>query len=107
MSEQQETPVWHSIVGDGWEPVLIGEMTKADEDELFARGWVGQRDTGGFVYSVGMRPRRRRKALYEISSRKSGTPYSYLKAARPGDCFMLTNNGELIPVDKPPTQSAE
>ncbi len=36
-----------------------------------------------------------------------GYAYAQQGEARPGDCFMLTDNGELIPVDKPPTQSAE
>lgn len=62
MSEQeQEAPVWHAWVGDGYEPVLIGERTADNEDELLARGWVEQQNSGGFIYSGGMRPRRRRK----------------------------------------------
>jgi hypothetical protein len=106
-NEAEGVPVWHSIVGEGWEPVLFGEMTKQDEEALLASGWVNDCGSGGFAYEPRMLPRRRRKASYEISSRKSGKPYAYLKAARPGDCFMLTEDGELIPVDKPPTQSAE
>ena len=97
--QQQETPVWHSIVGEGYEPVLIGEMTKADEDELFARGWVGQRDTGGVVYSVGMRPRRRRKRRYDVQVMSGGVNYCRIKAAKPGDCFMLAEDGELVPIE--------
>ena len=105
MSEQEnETPVWHAWVGDGYEPVLFGETTADNEDELLARGWVEQQNSGGFIYSGGMRPRRRRKASYEISSRKSGLPYAYLKAARPGDCFMLTEDGELVRIDNPQSE---
>jgi hypothetical protein len=62
MNEQEhETPVWHACVGEGYEPVLIGERTADNEDELLARGWVEQQNSGGFIYSGGMRPRRRRK----------------------------------------------
>ena len=104
--QQQETPVWHSIVGDGWEPVLIGERTKMHEQELFSKGWLAHHD-GGFIYSGNMRPRRRRKRSYDVLAMKDGVNYCRVKAAKPGDCFMLTDKGELIPVDKPPTQSAE
>jgi hypothetical protein len=62
MNEQEhETPVWHAWVGEGWEPVLFGEITKQDEEVLLASGWVNGSDSGGCIYNPGMRPRRRRK----------------------------------------------
>ena len=108
MSEQEnETPVWHAWVGEGWEPVLFGEITKQDEEVLLAGGWANGSDSNGYIYNQTMRPRRRRIRSYEICSRRDGRPFNRVNTARPGDCFMLTDNGELIPVDKPPTQSAE
>jgi len=62
MSEQEnETPVWHAIVGEGWEPVQFGEMTKQSDEVLLARGWVDDCGNGGCRYAPEMRPRRRRK----------------------------------------------
>ena len=94
--QEQETPAWHTIVGEGWEPVLLGEETKADEEELFAKGWVPQRDNGLFIYSDDMRPRRRRKQLYDVRTVRDGINFCYIKAAKPGDCFRLTDRGELV-----------
>jgi len=100
MSEQEnETPVWHSIVGEGWEPVQFGEITKQDEEVLLASGWVNGSDSGGCIYNPGMRPRRRRKASYEILTWKNGWPFSCLRTAKPGDCFMLSDDGELVPIE--------
>ena len=100
MSEQEnETPVWHSCVGDGWEPVLFGERTADNEDELLARGWVAQQNSGGFIYSGGMRPRRRRKRRYDVQVVSGGVNYCRIKAAKPGDCFMLAEDGELVPIE--------
>jgi hypothetical protein len=108
MSEQEnETPVWHAIVGDGWEPVQFRAMTRPDEEVLLAGGCAVVVDVGGFIYHPDMQPRRRRIRSYGICSRRDGRPFNRVNTARPGDCFMLTDNGELIPVDKPPTQSAE
>ena len=100
MSEQEEeTPAWHAIVGDGWEPVQLGDETKADDSVLFAMGWVAQPDGGGFVYSDGMRPRRRRKKPYDVLAMKGAVIHGHIKAAKPGDCFMLTQNGGLVPIE--------
>jgi hypothetical protein len=40
MSDEQQVPVWHEIVGAGYDPVEPGEITCPDEDELRAGGWV-------------------------------------------------------------------
>jgi len=103
MSDEQEheTPVWHSIVGEGWEPVLFGEVTKPDEQVLISGGWVDDCSVNGFIYSADVRPRRRRKRRFDVIAMSGGVNYCRIKAAKPGDCFMLTNNGQLIPVDKP------
>lgn len=108
MSEQEnETPVWHAWVGEGWEPVLFGEITKQDEEVLLAGGWANGSDSGGYIYNQTMRPRRRRKRRYDVQVMSGGVNYCRIKGAKPGDYFMLSDDGELIPVDKPPTQSTE
>jgi hypothetical protein len=101
MSDEQDkqTPAWHAIVGEGWRPVRIGEETGNDDEALTAGGWAEVNDSGSFVYKRFMMPRRRRQNFYEISSRKNGQSFSYLKAAKPGDCFMLTEDGELVPIE--------
>ena len=100
MSEQEnETPVWHSIVGEGWEPVQFGEITKQDEEVLLAGGWANGSDSGGCIYNPSMRPRRRRKRRYDVQVMSGGVNYCRIKGAKPGDYFMLANNGELIPVE--------
>lgn len=106
--QEQETPVWHAIVGEGWEPVLFGEIARPDEEVLLGSGWIKASPYGcGFVFGPEHKPRRRRKRRYDVQVMSGGVNYCRIKAAKPGQCFMLTNNGELIPVDKPPTQSAE
>ena len=106
-NEVEDVPVWHAIVGEGWEPVLFGETTKQEEEVLIAGGWAGDRDNGGFIYATEHRPRRRRKRLYEIRTMIGGAQYSCIKRVKVGDRFRLIEGGVLIPVDKPPTQSAE
>ena len=99
MSEQeQETPAWHAIVGEGWEPVRFGDETKADDEVLRSQGWVSFYGDGGFTYKSNMMPRRRRRKLYDIRSTKGGVAYCHITAAKPGDCFRLTDNGELVPI---------
>ena len=101
MSEQeQETPVWHAIVGEGWEPVQIGQLTERKDQVLLARGWADQPVANtGLMYGPDMRPRRRLKRSYDISSHIDGTTYGRIKAAKPGDRFVLTQNGELVPIE--------
>ena len=100
MSEQeQETPVWHAIVGEGWEPVLFGEQTKADEHVLESHGWVALPFGGAWVYGEGMPPRRRRKRSFDVLTKKAGVTYCHITAAKPGDCFMVAESGELIPIE--------
>jgi hypothetical protein len=107
MSEQeQEAPVWHSIVGEGYEPVLIGERTADNEDELLARGWVEQQNSGGFIYSGGMRPRRRRKrkrfpVTITINGERDGVIkklYCQFLDAQTGDRFEVGPDGSLVRV---------
>ena len=100
MSEQQqETPVWHAIVGEGWEPVLIGELARQNDQVLEAQGWVDNSDGGGFILQECGKPRRRRKRLYEIRTMIGFAQYCRIKKAKPGDCFMLTQDGELVPIE--------
>ena len=103
MSEQeQESPAWHAIVGDGWEPVLIGELAGQNDQVLKAEGWVNSFDDGGFILQECGRPRRRRKRLYDVSTEKGGVTHCRINAAKPGDRFMLTQNGELVPIEVDP-----
>ena len=95
MSNDKKVPVWHAIVGEGYEPVQIGDMTKPGEDILIAGGWVPF-DTDGFAYTENMRPRRRRKVSFNVWTYRGG-----YKTASPGDCFRVAEDGELIPIDKP------
>ena len=100
MSEQEQcTPVWHAIVGDGWRPVRIGEETGNGDEALTAGGWAEVNDSGSFVYKRFMMPRRRRKALWEILLIKDGVDYCRMKAVKPGECLMVNENGELMPVE--------
>ena len=100
MSDEQEkqTPAWHAIVGEGWRPVRIGEETGNDDEALTAGGWAEVSDSGSFVYKRFMMPRRRRKRLYDVRATKGGVTYCHINAAKPGDCFRLTENGELIKI---------
>ena len=101
MSDEQEqsTPVWHAIVGDGWRPVQFGEQTRQDDQVLLACGWVDADYGVSVPYRTDMRPRRRRETLYEILIIKDGVDYCRTKGAKPGDCFQLLEGGELIPVE--------
>ena len=93
MSNDKEVPVWHAIVGDDYEPVQIGDNTKPDEDILIAGGWVPS-DRDGFLYTEYMRPRRRRKVSFTVWTYRGGH-----KPASPGDCFRVSEDGELIPIE--------
>ncbi len=101
MSDEQkkQTPVWHAIVGEGWRPVRIGEETRNDDEALTAVGWAEVNDSGSFVYKRYMMPRRRREALYDVFTHINGSTYGRIKAAKPGDCFMITQSGELVPIE--------
>lgn len=101
MSDSDKAPVWHAIVGEGYEPVQIGEMTEPNDDMLRAGGWACANGGGGLTYREDWTPRRRRKPSIELSTRKNGCAYGYTKTVRPGDCFMVSKDGELIPIDKP------
>ena len=106
-NEVEDVPVWHSCVGDGWEPVLIGEMTADNEDELLATGWVAQQDSGGFVYSVGMRPRRRRPRVFfgvAITGTRDGLPFEHNYTIKPGERISASDDGFLVFLDKPQTE---
>ena len=100
MSDQeQEAPAWHAIVGEDWESVRFGDSTKRNDHVLESQGWIAQRDGGGFVYAHGMQPRRRRKRLYDVRAISGGVTYCHINAAKPGDCFRLTEHGELIQIE--------
>jgi len=96
--QQQETPVWHSIVGEGYEPVLIDQLTKTDDEVLVAGGWITA-SAGGFRQTADSLPRRRRKRRYDVQVMSGGVNYCRIKAANPGDCFMLAEDGELVPIE--------
>ena len=100
MSEQEQcTPVWHAIVGEGWRPVLLGEKTRKGDEVLHACGWVKAPSGGRFTYERCHKPRRRRKHSWEILVIKDGVDYCRMKAVKPGECLMVNENGELIPVE--------
>ena len=100
MSEQEEeTPAWHAIVGEGWEPVRFGDETKADDEVLRSQGWVSFHGDGGFTYKSNMMPRRRRKRSFDVLAMKGAVIRCHINAAKPGDCFRLTENGELIKIE--------
>jgi hypothetical protein len=98
MSDEQDTPVWHAIVGEGWRPVQFGEETRQDDEVLDAGGWrpccVHQ-----FSYARDSMPRRRRKHSWEILLIKDGVSWFRVKAVKPGDYFMVAENGELVPIE--------
>ena len=99
MSEQEEVPVWHAIVGDGWEPVQFGEITKADEHELFSKGWVLQRDNG-FIYTENMRPRRRRKpVMFSVTVRDMDGKQTASGFLQSGQVYELDTLGQLFEVE--------
>jgi len=102
MSEQEQeqgTPVWHEIVGEGWRPVRIGEKTKKGDEVLHACGWVKAPSGGRFTYERCHKPRRRRKHSWEILVIKDGVSWFRVKAVKPGDYFMVAENGELVPIE--------
>ena len=100
MSDDKEVPVWHAIVGPDHEPVQTNHRTKPGEDILIAGGWVPA-DDYGFIQLASFSPRRRRKPYIELSTRKNGCAYGFMKTVKPGDCFRVAEDGELIPIDKP------
>lgn len=101
--EKQETPVWHSIVGDGWEPVLIREPMCRGEEVLVAEGWVPDHNSG-FLYEPGSLPRRRRKRLpvtITITGERDGIIkklYCQRLDAQTGDRFEVGPDGSLVRV---------
>ena len=100
--QEHETPVWHSIVGEGWEPVLFGETTKQEEEVLIAGGWAGDRDNGGFIYATEHRPRRRRKRFpvtITITGERDGKLYCQRLDAETGDRFEVGPDGSLVSLD--------
>ena len=109
MSEQEnETPVWHAWVGDGWEPVLFGGITRESDEVLLARGWANGSDSGGCIYNPSMRPRRRRKVqrfaicTTDIIHGSIGDEYCKVYAsaiASPGDLLEVQADGTLKRVD--------
>ncbi len=100
MSNDKEVPIWHAIVGEDHEPVQIGETTRPGEEILLAGGWVL-----GLEYEYTQKtdslPRRRRKQTIELLTKKNGVAYEFMKNVKPGECFMIGEDGELIPIDKP------
>ena len=107
MSDEQQAPVWHSCVGDGWEPVQFSEMTLADEDVLRAGGWVRANDGGGFAYGEDRRPRRRRKkSLFtlEIRGTRDGSAFEHAYTIKPGERISASDDGFLVFLDKPQTE---
>lgn len=93
-TQEQQVPVWHAIVGDGYEPVQIGEIARPDDDVLVAGGWVRAYVDGGLAYCEDWKPRRRRKVSFNVWTYRSG-----YRPASPGDCFMVSDDGELIPIE--------
>ena len=108
MSEEQEqpVPVWHEFVGDGNEPVLIGEMTLASDEVLVAGGWIAA-SGGGFRQTADSLPRRRRKLFIQLWTKENGRAIKYMQSAEIGECFMVGTGGTLIPIDKPAAKSTE
>lgn len=108
MSEQEnETPVWHAWVGDGWEPVLFGGITRQSDEVLLARGWANGSDSGGYIYNQTMRPRRRRKKVFfgvAITGTRDGLPFEHNYTIEPGERISVSDDGFLVFVDKPQTE---
>jgi hypothetical protein len=98
MSDEQDTPVWHAIVGEGWMPVQFGEETRRDDEVLDACGWRPCA-TWEFAYTRECMPRRRPESSYEILVIKNGVDYCRMRAVKPGDYFMVAENGELVPIE--------
>lgn len=98
---ERDVPCWHACVGDGWRPVLFGESLLANDELLTAGGWRPTNDDGGyFLYAESMPPRRRRKPCIYLYTRKNGCAYGYTKTVKPGQCFVVSTDGELLPIDK-------
>ena len=98
MSDERPVPVWHSIVGADHEPVQVNDVTHLGEDVLVASGWIAALG-GGFRQQPDSLPRRRRKRRYDVRVMSGGVNYCRIKAAKPGDCFMLAEDGELVPIE--------
>jgi len=105
--QEQQVPVWHSIVGEGWEPVQFGDRTERGEEVLRAGGWV-QCYSHGFVQEVYSVPRRRRKVqrfaicTTDIIHGSIGDEYCKVYAsaiASPGDLLEVQADGTLKRVD--------
>ena len=106
-NEAEGVPVWHSIVGEGWEPVLFGEMMKQDEEVLLASGWVNDCRSGGFAYEPCMLPRRRRKRVFfgvAITGTRDGLPFERNYTIKPGERISASDDGFLVFLDKPQTE---
>lgn len=102
MSEQG-TPVWHSIVGDGWEPVQFGQLTEREDQVLIARGWVDcESQNAGVTYienSV-MRPRRRRKPVqFSVVLRDKDGNQTAGGFVQAGKTYEVDALGQLIEVE--------
>jgi hypothetical protein len=100
MSEQEQcTPVWHAIVGEGYEPVQIGEIARSDDDVLRADGWVRAYVDGGLTYREDWKPRRRRKQTeirLAVTGEENGLPYSHVYTVKPGELFTINDAGFLV-----------
>ena len=99
MSEQEQcTPVWHAIVGEGWRPVEFGEQASPNDEVLDSGGWRPCREHDFLFNERNCMPRRRPAALWEILLIKDGVSYCRVKAVKPGDRIMVAESGELIPI---------
>lgn len=99
--QEHETPVWHSIVGEGWEPVLIREPMCCGEEVLVAAGWVPDH-VSGFLCEPGSLPRRRRKRFpvtITITGERDGKLYCQRLDAETGDRFEVGPDGSLVSLD--------
>ena len=99
-ASQQETPAWHSIVGDGWEPVLIREPMCRGEEVLVAEGWVPDHSSG-FLYEPGSLPRRRRKRFpvtITITGERDDKLFCQRLDVETGDRLEVGPDGSLVRV---------
>lgn len=101
MSETQErqAPVWHAIVGEGYEPVQIGEMTEPNDDMLRAGGWVCANGGGGLTYREDWTPRRRRKKpdiRVRVTGENNGLPYEHIYLIKPGKNYTFNDDGTIV-----------
>ena len=99
-TQEQQAPVWHAIVGDGYEPVQIGEIARPDDDVLVAGGWVRAYVDGGMVYCGDWKPRRRRKAKrFVVMIRDNDGRQTAVAFVQAGQCIEIGSRGELIPIE--------